>query len=238
LISGVLWCYENGTKVPYQVSGGKASSTNPATWDTFEAVYAAWQKHPKRWSGIGFVFCEIDPFAGIDLDNCLDDTNEMPKVWCRGLIERFSDTYMEISPSGLGVKIWCRGQLPAAVPKVLVEDGGIEMYDRGRYFTVTGRAFRGAPLEIEDHAADILAQYERLTGHRGIQYGIPQDGRILHGIQHLTLVSLAGTLRRRGVCEEAIEACLQAVNVHQCEQPGRPGNISQLVRSTRRWMRP
>jgi len=35
---------------------------------------------------------------------------------------------------------------------------------------------------------------------------------IPHGRQHYTLVSIAGTLARRGVCPEAIEACLLVVN--------------------------
>jgi len=42
----VLWRYEprhgKRTKVPYQVSGRPASSTDPRTWDCFEAVLNTW----------------------------------------------------------------------------------------------------------------------------------------------------------------------------------------------------
>lgn len=238
----LLWRRERDTKVPYRVDGRKASPTNPADWSRHELVLRVLERFRQYYAGVGFVFHEADPFVGIDLDNCLEDITGHPKAWCRGILERFGDTYVEVSPSGLGLKIWCRGKLPAAF-MVAVEDGRIEMYDRARYFTVTGQTFRGAPLHIEDHAADVLSLFERLTGRStkscGMpKYGIAVEGRIPKGTQHLTLVSLAGTLRRRGICDEAIEACLQAVNRNQCEEPGPPQNISRIVTSSRAWRRP
>lgn len=234
----VLW--EPKTKIPYQPNGKKASSTDPRTWRPYVEVYEHWRKYATHYGGIGFVFSEHDPFAGIDLDDCLDADGTL-KGWARGIVERFADTYMEISPSGTGVKIFCKGKLPTAVV-AKVEDGAIEMYDRKRFFTVTGNNFRGAPYEIEDHAADVLVLYERLTGRRDEfqtpKYGIQPEGKIHKGTQHLTLVSIAGTLRRRGVCDQAVEACLQAINRWQCEEPGPPDNISRIVRSTRPWRRP
>jgi hypothetical protein len=43
-------------------------------------------------------------------------------------------------------------------------------------------------------------------------------------------------LRARLVCDEAILACLLAVNAHQCERPGPAENIARIVRSTRAWV--
>ena len=95
------------------------------------------------YAGPGFVFSADDPFCGIDLDDCLDAEGTL-KPWARGIVERFSDTYMEISPSGSGLKIWVRGAVPANLAGVSVGDGQIETYDHARYFAVTGRIFRGA----------------------------------------------------------------------------------------------
>jgi hypothetical protein len=53
-----------------------------------------------------------------------------------------------------------------------------------------------------------------------------EGGRIPYGRRHNTLVSLAGTLRARNVCDEAIEACLQIVNERQYERPGPRTHIS------------
>ena len=183
------------------------------------------------------MFSTQDGLAGIDLDDALDEQGDV-KAWARGIVERFGDTYMEISPSGQGLKIWVRGSLPANLPGVQVGDGAIELYDHVRYFAVTGRAFRGAPLQIEDHADDLLLLYNRLTaGRKGWPLQPPLGGQIPHGRQHNTLVSLCGTLRARGVCEEAVEACLKIVNEKQCEKPGPPEHISRIVRSSRKWGR-
>jgi hypothetical protein len=119
---------------------------------------------------------------------------------------------------------------------VKVVGGAIELYDHARYFAVTGRLFRGSPLQIEDHTKDLLMLYNSLTaGRRAWPLRSLPGGRILYGQQHSTLVSIAGTLRARGVCDEAIDACLQAINAHQCEKPGPPQNIARIVRSSRKW---
>lgn len=236
----VLWRYEdlNGrfTKVPYQVGGRRASSTDPKTWNTFETATSEWRRAPGRYVGVGFVFSSSDPFCGIDLDDALD-TQGNPKGWAQGILERFCDTYMEISPSRSGIKIWIRGNVPANLGGARVSDGQIEIYDHARYFAVTGIRFRDAPLEIEDHVADVGALYDRLTSRKKGQWTLQpiRGGRIPYGQQHNILVSIAGTLRKRRVCDEAIEACLQMINAQQCERPGPPEHIARIVRSSRRW---
>jgi len=235
----VLWRFEsrNGkpTKVPYQPSGRAADTTNPGTWTDFEEARAVWRRSRHRYVGLGFVFSREDDFAGIDLDDSLDEQGDV-KPWARGIVERFSDTYMETSPSGRGLKIWARGSLPANLPGVQVGDGAVELYDHARYFAVTGEVFRGAPYEIEDHEADLLLLYQRLTaGRKGWPVQPLPGGQIPHGRQHNTLVSLCGTLRARGVCEQAIESCLQIVNERQCEKPGPRENVTRIVQSSRRW---
>jgi hypothetical protein len=192
--------------------------------------------YPQMYTGVGFVFTAEDPFVGIDLDDALEADGTL-KNWAQGLVERFSDTYVEVSPGGQGLKLWAKGRLPANVAGVRVGDGQIEMYDRSRYFTVTGRVFQGAPLEVEDHANDIRLLYDRLVKPKNKAWPLQplEGGRIPYGQQHNTLVSLAGTLRARRVCDKAIEACLQMVNEHQCERPGPRAHINQIVRSSRKW---
>jgi hypothetical protein len=228
-----VWRLENGAKVPYRVDGRRAASTNPNDWGELEVAMRA--AITGRFTGLAFAFFERDGLVGVDLDDSLDEQGKV-KAWARGTVERFADSYCEVSPSGRGLKIWVRGSLPANLPKVAVEDGGIELYSRARYFTFTGRRFTGAPLEVEEHALDILALYQHLTDGKSRWKLQPlEGGRIPHGQQHSTLVSLAGTLRARRVCDEAIEACLQVINKVQCERPGNPENIRRIVQSSRRW---
>jgi primase-polymerase (primpol)-like protein len=143
----LCWRRENNTKVPYAIDGRRASSTDPHTWCPFEEAIATWRRFPRRYAGVGFVFTKNDRLAGIDIDNCLD-AHGYVKEWAQKIVGHFAvDTYTEISPSGSGLKIFTRGTIPANVAQVRVGDGGIEMYDHARYFTVTGHVFRGAPLE-------------------------------------------------------------------------------------------
>lgn len=231
----LCWRRENNTKVPYAIDGRRASSTDPFTWSSHEDALAIWRRFEKLYAGIGFVFTKRDSLVGIDIDDGLDANGDV-KEWAAGIVERFADTYIEVSPSARGLKIFTRGAIPANVAKVRVGDGGIELYDHARYFTVTGHAFRGAPLEIEDHEHDLKILYGHLTQGRGRWPLQPLDGgRIPHGQQHSTLVSIAGTLRARRVCDEAIEAALQVINERQCEKPGPREHISRIVRSSRNW---
>jgi hypothetical protein len=223
------------TKVPYTVNGHRASSVAPRDWATFSGAVAAFRTD--KFAGLGFVFVAGGGIVGIDLDDCLSEDGEL-KPWACGIVERFAFTYTEVSPSGTGLKIWGRGSVPENLPGVPVASGGsIEIYDRARYFTVTGKVFRGAPLEVEDHAEDVLYMYERLTQKKKKVWPLQPlaGGRIPVGAQHSTLVSIAGTLRARHVCDEAVLACLLAVNAHQLERPAPTENIARIVRSSRNW---
>jgi putative DNA primase/helicase len=132
------------TKVPYNPdTGEKADSTNPRTWTSYGRAVRACKEH--GYGGVGFAFTPEDDLCGVDLDGCLDpETGEM-EGWAREIIEELS-SYTEISPSGTGVHILVRGELPEGRNR----KGRFEAYDRGRYFTVTGKHLSGAPRGIED----------------------------------------------------------------------------------------
>ena len=126
------------TKVPYQVNEKKAQSNNASTWTDYVTVC----KHQERFDGIGFVFTPGDLYTGIDLDDCIIDGKVQP--WAEEIIGKFqSSAYIEVSPSRNGIKIWTRAKLLAeAKHKVYLQGNtgaAIEAYDRGRYFTVTGK---------------------------------------------------------------------------------------------------
>src|SRR5260370_5495941 len=67
-------------------------------------------------------------------------------------------SYTEISPSGTGVHIVLRGDLPPGGRR----QGHVEIYADGRYFTVTGRHVEGSPTTIEDRTAELAALHGRL----------------------------------------------------------------------------
>ena len=54
---------------------------------------------------------------------------------------------------------------------------------------------------------------------------------IRHGRQHSTLVSLAGTMRKRGLSAAEIDAALQVVNRERCERPAPAENVTRIAES-------
>ena len=107
---------------------------DPATWSSYDDAVAAMQSNPD-W-GIGFVLGtanEVATFTGIDLDECIEDG----KVDDRATdIMQHIKSYAEYSPTGTGIKIICVGVKPDGACKS--EDGKVEMYGKGRFFTITG----------------------------------------------------------------------------------------------------
>ena len=159
----VCWAWQwdaarcDWTKVPKQPNGANASTTAPETWSTFEDVLAAADRNPDF--GVGFVFSKNDSMVGIDLDDCLGQQGRL-KPWAAPIVERFGDTYCEVSPSGMGVKIFAQvtgieGLLAGSGSRKPYHDGAVEIYRHSRFFTVTGNAFNGAPLEVEHHQASV-----------------------------------------------------------------------------------
>ena len=144
----VVWKREirNGreTKIPYLTGGAKAKSNDPDTWAAFEAVCRAVKPPSEKFAGVGFVLSQTDLYTGIDLDTL--------KPWAVPIVEKLKDVaYGEMSPGSRGIKLWTRAQWAAeAGHKVFVDEdgkpvhasnaaGSIEIYDTGRFFTVTGK---------------------------------------------------------------------------------------------------
>jgi putative DNA primase/helicase len=162
----VCWTYVErdgkATKCPISPTrGGNASSTDPATWGTFDQAIAACQA--AGLEGIGFVFSAGDPFAGVDLDNCIDPAAGEVKPWARAILDQLG-SYAEISPSGGGVKAFIRALKPGPRCKTGYEDGAVEMYDRDRFFTVTGEPLAGSPPDVAERQAALDALYELVFG--------------------------------------------------------------------------
>ncbi len=125
-------------------TGDNASTVNPKTWGTFTEAVDHYRSNGGKLAGVGFVFIEDNPFFGVDYDHCLKDGKIFsPQV--KAHVAKLS-TYTEISPSNTGLHSIGKGKLPSGWR----EGPEFEIYDKGRYFTVTGDHFDGTPTEIRD----------------------------------------------------------------------------------------
>lgn len=146
---GVRATGDKPTKLPYQTNDALAKANDPSTWTTFDKAHERFLRG--GYDGPGFEFNETDPFCGVDLDGARDPSTGKVSEWARNIILVFK-SYAEVSPSKTGVKIFVRGKWPCTkhkIPlpeeeKVSDKEPGIEVYDRTRYFAVTGWRVAGA----------------------------------------------------------------------------------------------
>lgn len=155
------------TKVPKNAAKPRlqAQTNNDATWSAFQTAVSAYRQ---GHAGIGFVFHADDGFYGVDLDGCRDRTTGVIEPWAMTIIGQLN-TYCEVSPSGDGVHLIGRGELPLNAKKkwrpvdarkICDKEPGIEIYDRGRYFCTTGWKLDGPgePQERQSELEALLAQ--------------------------------------------------------------------------------
>ncbi len=154
----LVWRYEDldakkPTKVPYSARTGRlASVTDASTWCTFaEACQSA---ASGQYSGIGFVLTAGDPFAFIDLDDANGDD-----IAVSHQMDIFNsvNSYAEKSPSGQGLHIILKGEIPCGRRRNFVE-----IYSSERYMTMTGNVFRDTTINsgFNDY---LNALYEQMS---------------------------------------------------------------------------
>lgn len=125
------------TKVPYSISGRKASSKNKNTWSLYDEV----TKIRHEYDGIGFVF--DGSYLGIDLDHVLTGGKIEDKKSQQFI--NACDSLVEISPSGDGLHVYFKLTEPVNLivhnykPNEKIK---YECYTEKRYFTVTENIFK------------------------------------------------------------------------------------------------
>ncbi|WP_254513898.1 phage NrS-1 polymerase family protein [Anatilimnocola floriformis] len=162
----VLWRLEEvsgrPTKVPYQSNGRKASSTDQQTWATFDHAKAAYENG--LFDGLGFVVTDSG-LTGIDVDKCV--TNGSLNSVGSAVASALPQTYTELSPSGKGLRIITQAIKPTSkcVKTVTDKEGNatkVEIYDEGRFLTITGHPFEGKLLPVSDRQKQLNKLCEAL----------------------------------------------------------------------------
>ena len=114
-------CHKN--KIPFNpVTGAPAKAGQPVTWARFEDAVKA----SDSFDGIGFEF-NSNGIVGTDLDKVIveDGTISVEALEVVAML----NSYTEYSPSGRGLHIFVKGDIPVDGRK----KGFIEMYKAKRY---------------------------------------------------------------------------------------------------------
>lgn len=154
---------EKITKVPHDPkTGRKASTKRRDNWGTFDQAAEAYLL--EGYDGLGFVFTPDDPFVGIDLDNCFNDDGSL-----RADAETAINTvksFTERSPSGNGLHIITKATIPGSGH--CDNTTGREMYQEGRFFTITADVV-GNYAEIAESNDAIRLLYDEWFGQSSVQ---------------------------------------------------------------------
>lgn len=130
--TGALMPDGTANKVPLTPRTGQpADVTNPLTWGSFTEACQCGYKF------IGFVLSKSDPYTIIDLDKPLD---EIQAEQHSRILDNIH-SYTEISQSGNGVHIICRGKIPHGVRR-----DKVEIYSQSRYMICTGNVLKPLPI--------------------------------------------------------------------------------------------
>ena len=161
------------TKMPIMPNGKPAKSNDKKTWNSFDDCMGALCKN--QGTGLGFFLG--DGYIGIDIDKVSDEIMEysidlnaasMTADFLRGI-----STYAEISPSKTGLHFIGKGKVPGERKRYK----NLEIYDRDRFFTITGNILKDKDRsKIVNINQELLPLYK--TYMPRIDYGESKVGRI------------------------------------------------------------
>jgi hypothetical protein len=146
----VLWSYiphrtkpDKWVKGPFDAKrpGKHASTSNPTTWCDFATCEQAYLAG--HGDGVGLVNNGELGQVWIDFDKCRLNEDWTLKPEIEDYLKRI-EGYCEVSPSDNGLHLIVVSDTEAVFKN---DSMGIEVYPKGRYFTVTGRPYNGFHVE-------------------------------------------------------------------------------------------
>lgn len=245
-------CANAHSKVPMQANSPyPASSTNPATWASFEDALRA--VNNGLYDYIGFVF-DDNGIVGIDIDDACDANGELSPL-ARDVIN-MTLSYTEQSRSGTGFHIFLKGNLPFKGKNNLA---GVEIYKSARFFIMTGDVVMPLRIRNDQSAIDRVVQkyfpdaareskneaynpriynprWECPKGCQRIRVK-PHYPTIPDGCRNICLTSLAGMMHSIGYTKSQIYMELQYANSTACVPPLEDGELRAICNSVTRYQR-
>ena len=257
-------CANENSKVPMQATCDRpASSTNPATWASFED--ALWAVEHGYYDYLGFVFND-NGIVGIDLDDAVYCEEIYVGPHKTMLQKRPSEvafeilnlcrSYAEVSKSGTGLHIFVKGDVPFKGKNNLT---GVEIYKTARFFIMTGDTFPNSPPIVanQDALDTIIEKYfpetrERKTttvtpriynpqwnhskGSKRVRIK-PNYPVIPDGCRNICLTSLAGMMHSIGYTKGQIYRELLYANGVACKPPLLDSELRCICNSVTRYQR-
>ena len=137
----VVWQYQKQRKkCPHCPDTGRpVNITLDSAGTDHERAVGSWLSNPS-FDGVG-VILDGDGLVGVDLDHCF--INGQPDPRALELLHTLNCGYVEVSPSGQGLRAFGRSDQVFSGIKTEVDGIAVEVYATKRYMTVTGEFLQG-----------------------------------------------------------------------------------------------
>ena len=157
-----------------------ASVNKPKSWGTFGKALAFLNYHRGEAftangslavvAGVGVV---LTSETGVDIDHCILPDGSTAE-WAKPLVQALLNAamYVEKSPSGTGVRAFCREPLPPECGKGFKRNG-VEVYRERRFLTVTGHRLEGSGSTLPE-GPDCASALLLLWKHASAQHEQPK----------------------------------------------------------------
>ena len=151
------------TKVPYVTKTKAASSTDPKTWQTYEAVSTAADNGSNEFDGVGIILHD-SKLCCIDIDHVVVDGKVVSPVADKILaLLKAANSFTEISQSGTGLHIFIEVKTPFT--PLVNKKAPFEIYTTGRYIATTGNSYHKNALPINSVEESELQAILSTTGY-------------------------------------------------------------------------
>ena len=117
------------------------------------------------YAGVGYVFAEDDPYAGVDLDECRDPETGAIASWHGAASAARQATRRSARPRPAS-RSSSRRPRSVNVAAARYQGGRVEVYDHKRFFTVTGAC-------LDEYPADVMPRQEELADVYAKMFGDP-----------------------------------------------------------------
>ena len=226
-----------------------ASTSDSTTWCSYEEALDSLKKGYIKY--LGFVFTEDLGIVAIDIDDGKDEYN-LPSDLAIDIMHKCR-SYTEESKSGRGYHILLKGKLPFLGKN---NRNGVEIYKGGRYFIMTGKQrFYEEIIENQEAIDYVVSKYfsdfsdsavsNNEKTHdvfckgaysdkpiKGTKISFKQEfPEIKQGSRNLSLLSIAGQFKAKGLSKEQVTEKLVEINKEKCIPPLSYQEIQSIVKS-------
>lgn len=199
------------------------------------AVRAMWKTHPDASVAVA---TGASALVVVDLDckHGQPGLDEWHKLKERLGADIDATTLVETPSGGMHVYYRANGHKVGSTAGRLAP--GIDTRAEGGYVIAAGSP---GYLYVDDHGPEVISGMPNALAKR-LAYsparpasGVSLAGKIVEGKRDSTLASLAGTMRRRGLSEDAIYAALAAENKTSCKPPLADAQVRKIAGSVARY---